>query len=314
MNDSFQFVVLAARPCRRKELFGLSNLIDSVNALQPPFVLHVGGDTAACVAKSEKRLRKIIAFFNQFHCPVIFTPGEREWVDAEDAFDCLERARSLFWGTSVHLENTLSAFSQQAAQGDHKQMQENVLWMHGCVLFLTLHTVGCNNNLGRGKAFNSDFSYRNKANLDWLDVGFSVALENRLEGVVICTHADPWRGNGNNAGNGFRQILTSIRRWSKRFTGRVLVIHGEQDGLLLDQPLTIGQHSKRVLENMIRLRVPGRAGQGVVVNADPAMPDLFSISTLTAINSVFSTYDRTTLRDAPVDILRHTTGVPVSWG
>ncbi|MCP5425871.1 MAG: hypothetical protein H6970_12510 [Gammaproteobacteria bacterium] len=284
-QDIFSFVALADRPCHKKELSKLENLIGVVNSLQPSFLLHVGGNATASLAKSEKRLYKIHSFFHRFHCPVIFTPGEREWVDAKDPFACLELARTLFHHVSKDFSETLLNFSRQAARNDNQKLVENVRWVHGHVLFLTLHTVGSNNNLGRGKAFNTDFTHRNKANLSWLDAGFSLALEQNLKGIVICTHADLWSSQGNNSGNGYLQTLQRIRHWIKQFSGSVLVVHGERDSLLIDQPLTVSPHRTRTIENMLRIGVPGGMGQGVAIGVDVRLPGLFSVHMLSSANT-----------------------------
>ncbi len=55
-------------------------LIRRINAAKPSFTIHVGDTWGAleCSAVEHERIRD---FFAQYDHPVIYTPGDNEWVD-----------------------------------------------------------------------------------------------------------------------------------------------------------------------------------------------------------------------------------------
>ena len=62
---------------------------------------------------------------------------------------------------------------------------------HGNLLFVTVHTVGSNNNLGRTREMDSESAERNAANLAWMKEAFDLAKRHGNKGLVILTQANP---------------------------------------------------------------------------------------------------------------------------
>ncbi|NJN52373.1 MAG: hypothetical protein HC809_12075 [Gammaproteobacteria bacterium] len=58
-------------------------LIDKINAAQPAFAIHVGDIWGANVCTSAE-YERIRAQFARFTTPLIYTPGDNEWVDCRD--------------------------------------------------------------------------------------------------------------------------------------------------------------------------------------------------------------------------------------
>ena len=82
--------------------------------------------------------------------PVIYTPGDNEWLDCVDiAFrpvDPLERLASLrstfFAPADRSLGEAPIPLETQSADADRAEFVEHARWLHGGVLFVTLHVVG----------------------------------------------------------------------------------------------------------------------------------------------------------------------------
>jgi hypothetical protein len=55
-------------------------LIDKINSAEPAFSIHVGDIWGANVC-TEAEYKKVLAQFQRFRQPVVFTPGDNEWVD-----------------------------------------------------------------------------------------------------------------------------------------------------------------------------------------------------------------------------------------
>ena len=150
----------------------------------------------------------------------------------------------------------------------------------GNVVFVTLHVVGSNNNLGRDAENDREYAERNAANFNWLKMAFSVAWEGRFAGVVIVMQANPgWTGvplRVEQLGTGFRDIFTVLEEGAIAIARPVLVIFGDSHLFRIDKPL-IGARSGRILENVTRLEVPGEPQvHWVRVKVDPARRGLFS--------------------------------------
>lgn len=160
-------------------------LIRRINAAKPSFTIHVGDTWGAleCSAAEHQRIRD---FFAQYDHPVIYTPGDNEWVDCAqpevvppvqrflagranqedmailvdgigleggyerrlyaDGFTSLAAIRATFFATDRSLGQNPIGLTRQADVSDFKEMVENALWEHAGVVFATLHVPGSGNN------------------------------------------------------------------------------------------------------------------------------------------------------------------------
>ena len=59
------------------------------------------------------------------------------------------------------------------------RFRENVRWSHGGALFITLHVIGSNNNLGRTPVMDAEYAERTAANLAWMREAFALATRQR---------------------------------------------------------------------------------------------------------------------------------------
>lgn len=64
-------------------------------------------------------------------------------------------------------------------------------WTHGAVLFVTLHVVGSNNNLGHTPEMDAEYAERHAANLAWMSQAFELATRSGSQALMIIAQADP---------------------------------------------------------------------------------------------------------------------------
>jgi len=270
----------------------------SINRGNVAFTLHIGdiksGDTLCSNAMFEDRLRA----FNNFEMPMILTPGDNEWTDCHrennGSYDSLERLdylRRTFYPDNQSLGRRKIALSQQSEDPRYGRYVENVMWSMGNVLFATLHMIGSNNNLGRNAENDREFAERTAANFNWLKTIFSVARDNSFAGVVIGTQANPgWSGTAVRTavvGTGFRETFFHLEDDVIVFGRPVLVIMGDSHIFRIDKPV-IAARSGQVLENLLRLEVPGSAYvHWVRVRVDPARRGLFSFEYEDVVENYF---------------------------
>ena len=61
----------------------------------------------------------------------------------------------------------------------YARFRENVRWTYGGALFVTLHVIGSNNNLGRTPVMDAEYAERTAANLAWMRQAFDLATRER---------------------------------------------------------------------------------------------------------------------------------------
>lgn len=240
---------------------------DDMNAADLDFSVHIGdfksGD-APCPDSvyTENRDR-----FDAFDHPLAYTPGDNEWRDCSDKSGRLAHLRSLFFADDQTRGTPPMTVERQSAQ-----FPENARWQQGPVTFVTIHTVGPDNNAG-----GSEFAARNAANLAWLQAAFDVAAARSSAGVVILTHANPGfppDATSRATKSGFKPLMELLRSEVKAWAKPVLFVHGDTHKFRVDHPKILGS----TRPNFTRAEVYGPSDEHWVrVDVDPSDPDLFTI-------------------------------------
>ena len=141
-----------------------------------------------------------------------------------------------------------------------------------------MHAIGSNNNLQRDQAAVNEYIERNAANLAWIDAAFARAGEVAAKGVAFAFQADPLFRQGaaeTDFRSGFNDTMNAFKRLAIALGKPVLLIHGDQHHLVIDQPL-IGPGRQRIM-NVTRIMVHGDTEvHGTLVMVDTDDPDLFS--------------------------------------
>lgn len=256
MNPILAFDVIGSVPRKASELTALRPLIDAANRSPALFTSIVGSPLEAGSLYGEERLQLLEQFIARFHKPVIYTPCGDEWFNETDCaagINQLIDLRHRLWSSTPATFGAYHFIQQRNARG--LDYPENRYWCIDNVALCTLHTTRHNDHSALDAFYSDEFSERNQANLDWLTQAFSAARRSECVGLVVITHANLWQEADRSSG--LRPLLRALKRESKRFEGWVLVVHGSQRRLVLDQPCADTRSEERGFNHLFRLGVMG---------------------------------------------------------
>jgi len=258
----FLFTAIGDQPYGHPEPFG--ELIKKINQQKEnQFTIHVGDIKNGGSECSDQAFLNIKKMFDDFHQPLIYTPGDNEWTDchrssngSHEPTERLEKIRQVFFRAptsskpgAFKLQNQAQLFS------DHALYIENQRWSKNRVLFITIHQVGSNNNLDpKIPGAIQEYEARNKANLQWLDSGFKLANQNQSAAIVIAMQADTFHPKAPKI-SGFSEFISKISTLAQEFKKPVLLIQGDSHEYVVDQPLK--KLNPQAPDNVLRLVVPG---------------------------------------------------------
>ncbi len=286
-GQPFELVALGDMPYKLPEDYKrFEALIAAINGLRPTFSIHIGDIKSGSSPCSDENLTRIRDYFKTFQQPLIYTPGDNEWTDCHrekaGKFDPLERlafVRKLFFPDSKSQGAAPIEVIRQADVSGHKDLVENARWSHGGVLFATVDVVGSNNGFERTVASATEYFARNAASTAWIDEAFAAAKRDGQKAVVIAFQANPYFEREQDGASGFRDTVAALGRGAAALARPVLVIHGDDHFLLIDQPLK--DKDGNAIETAFRLQVMGETHvHAVRVAVDPADPAVFSFRPL----------------------------------
>ena len=309
----FEFALLGDVPYDARQEKEFTNVVKSINANSLAFVIHNGDfwwDGVAWTEKaggfppcSDATFDHRFGLAQSFRHPFIFVPGDNEWVDCHRAtpraYDPLERltkVRQVFLQGDRSLGQRTIQLTRQSEDQRYVKFRENVRWIHGDVLFVTLHMTGSNNNFGRSAEMDAEYSERNSANLTWMRQAFELAAGRGLKAVMLIAQANPrfetsWpeyaqqrymlaglgiKSPEKRRATGFDEFLAALERETLAFGKPVVYVHGDTHIFRIDKPL-YGATSRRFIENFTRVETIGYPDthwvRGIV---DPKDPNVFS--------------------------------------
>ena len=248
------FAAFGDTPYSRDEEARFPDLIAELNREQLAFIVHVGDFKSANARCSDELFLQRRDWFNYFHHPLVFVPGDNEWTDCRRRFaggyDPLERMRKLrelFFRDGHSLGQVrLTLERQPGAYPEHAR------WRHERLLFATLNVPGGANN---ARLMPEEYRVRNAAVIEWLADSFRRARNEALAGVVVIMHANPWAAP---AGHyfGYRELLSALAREARAFPGSVLLVHGDTHRFRVDRPLR-DLATREPVANLTRVEVHG---------------------------------------------------------
>jgi len=234
--------------------------------------------------------------------PYVLVPGDNDWTDCHRAkpetFEPMERLaklRQMFFAGDRSLGQRTLAVTRQSQTSGFSEYRENVRWTHNNVMFVTLHMIGSNNNLGRTPEMDDEFQRRNSANLAWLHEAFMLAARNQNRAIMIIAQANPrfenrWparlqgrylldglglKSPKQRRKTGFDDFLDALEKETLAFGRPVVYAHGDTHLYRVDKPLT-GTRSKRIIENFTRVETFGYPDtHWVRATIDPDDPNVF---------------------------------------
>ena len=271
-ESRFSFALIGDLPYRRFELAAVPWLLEDI-AQQCSFAIHVGDIKGGSELCSNELLAARIAALSATRVPMVYTPGDNEWTDcwrpAAGDHDPSERLdwlrRAIFERSTPWLGPTDQA-ARRALQGrvttadpapggtgapfgDQMVRQrdiesgppENLMWIAGSVLFLTLNLPGSDNGR-RSPLDDADRLERDAHNRRWLERALAVANSARLVAIAVAAHANPGFGRGIDPSkiigdDGYAAFRHDLARLNARFPGHVLLMHGDTHRFRVDRIL-----------------------------------------------------------------------------
>ncbi len=286
---SFSFAVLGDAPYYGWEDIQYRLVLQALDAHDLSWVLHVGDMFwHPC---TDAMYRRNLDWFNGLRHPVIYTPGDNEWVDCWEPGsggfaprDRLDRIRRIFFDDpSRSLGGNTLSLVRQASGEPFPEFVENVRWAHEGIISATVHLVGSRNGLepfaGRTAADDDDAKRRTQAAAAWVRETFAEARALNASAVVFGFHGNPAFEEpvGDPYRQAFEPFITAFEEEVEQFPRPVLAAHGDGHEYIVDHPL-VRRSTGRRLENFTRLQVPGSPEVGwvrVVVTPGAEAPFAF---------------------------------------
>src|SRR2546428_2788894 len=326
-SAGFEFALIGDMPYDERTEKEFANVMREMNAADLAFVVHNGdfwGDGAFWTEKARPELALQRAPFvfvgglppcsdgtfqdrlglaQSSRHPFILVPGDNEWADCHRAkprtYDPLERLtklRQMFFQGDQSLGRRTLRLTRQSEDTRYAKFRENVRWTYGDVLFVALHVVGSNNNLGRTPEMNAEYSERNAANLAWMRQAFDLATRSGSKAIMIIAQANPLFENSwppdiqrrymlgglglktpeTRRATGFDEFLAALEKETVAFGKPVVYVHGDTHVFRVDKPL-VGSKSRRIIENFTRVETFGHPDtHWVRAIVGPRDPGVFS--------------------------------------
>lgn len=267
-RGAFAFAALGDAPYYLHEEWRYRVLLEHIDAHELAAVVHLGDIFwRPC---SDAMLLKSREYFESLRHPVVYTPGDNEWVDCWEprvgGYVPLERLAKLREVMYQRPPKRI-ALTRQAGH------VENARWSEQGVVFATAHIVGSSNGMdpfpGRTARDDEEGRRRTEAATVWLRETFAAATN--APAVVIAIHARlPFKPLNLEYRSAYQPFLDTLEKESARFGKPVLVVHGDEHEYLVDHPLPS-------VPNLTRLEVPGSPDVGWVrVTVKPDSPSPFS--------------------------------------
>jgi len=291
-------------------------VLAALNANDLALVVHIGDFQAdpraynpnpsrgsmPCVDENYKAIYESIQTIRH---PVVLTPGDNDWSDCwrleakkTDPLELLSKIRTMFFPEGKSLGQRPIAVRQQSTDANFSKFRENLRWTLGGVLFVTLHTVGDNDNFGRVPEMDAEHLERKAANLAWMKQAFAEARATNSRGLVIVTQANPrfeslWSAGAR--GRYFRlpaapappapavprpplafdDYLRALTDELETYGKPVAYLHGDTHTFRIDKPL-YSPKTQRAFQNFTRVETFGSPdSHWVRITIDPSDPQLF---------------------------------------
>ena len=187
----------------------------------------------------ESTARGGVEIFARFERPLIFVPGDNEWVDCKlpgkgdwEPFERLEKLRRDLVPVGRSLGRNPMPLLQQ--DGTYR---ENARWIRGDVVFVTLHMPGGNNGVYPDRYAFDEFERRNAANLVWLGEAYEMVRRENAKGLVVLFHGNPgwdqiyWRATA------YRDVKSMLAHEGSELGVPILAVHGGYASLHRGQAL-----------------------------------------------------------------------------
>jgi hypothetical protein len=276
--NRFEIALIGDAPYSALEERQYPNVIADINRSKAAFVIHDGDIQSSGTPCTDALMLSRRSLYQTFRIPFVIVPGDNEWTDCHrtggDPIARLTRLRELFFATDFSLGQTVLKLERQSQSPKYAMYRENVRWGYGPVLFVGLHLVGSNNNLGRTPEMDKEFKARNQANLDWLKSSFALARKEQRSGIMLIMQANPGFELPREQRTGFNDFLDALQIEVAQFAKPVVLVHGDSHYFRIDKPL-LDSRNQRFM-NFTRVETFGPPDMHwVKATINPSDPNLF---------------------------------------
>jgi hypothetical protein len=281
--ETWRFALIGDTPYNNYERREFPLMLENIAAEHPAFIIHIGDFKSSSWRCSDRLFLDRKSLFNASAVPLIYVPGDNEWVDCKrlvaghyDERERLEKLRELFFAERFSLGKKRLRVEQQSAANP-----EHLRWRLGPTLFVSINIPGPNNNFGMGKEASAEFLQRNPATLSWIKQGFALARKEHSVALVIAMQGNPGFKTfmADLGHSGYRELLETLQQETADFDGQVLLLHGDTHWQRIDHPLRHPE-TKETLSNFTRVESFGYPFMGwVKIIIDSEHPTLFRFET-----------------------------------
>jgi hypothetical protein len=287
-----EFALFGDSPYWPESVARVENLIDDVNERTDlKWVIHVGDIKGGPQPCTDGLLRSRFDLYQGFAVPLLYTPGDNDWFDCVreaaggyDEYERLDYLRSVFFPEPTRTTGGKSMqVRSQSSEPGYSQFVENAMWIHGDVVYATIHLIG----LTREPTDPEVAAHRMDAAIAWITEAFTVAQDSGSAGVFIATQADPWMVWGLpivmrrvcepclEPRAGLERLSPLLVRESTAFGRPVVLAVGDTHIFRVDKPLYRDDGS--LVENFTRVETFGEPNvHWVRVKVDPRDRAVFS--------------------------------------
>jgi len=281
------FAVIGDVPYGAAPLEAFPGMIDALNAVDAEedlaFIGHVGDIKAGSEQCTDERLQVVRDEFDRLTAPLVYTPGDNEWVDCHrannGAYDPLERLatlREIFFPVADRTLGGTLPVDSQAELG----LPENVQFSRNRLAFSVIDVQGSNNGLAPWSGLGlteptaeqlAEVEHRTRAGVAQLRETFDRAARTNARAVVVMTQADMFTPDQLDAAqtdpdsvSGFRPVVAALAEEAAAFDGPVYLFNGDSHEYTADAPLAPGSpwldvYGVEPVTNLDRVTVQGSA-------------------------------------------------------
>ena len=221
----------------------INSLIDSINEKKDASLIIHLGDTqywsSQCVDTYSNLQYELM---NSLKTPVLFTPGDNDWLDCPNKIDRLGEIRETFFSKDLTLGRNPSIVENQRLRG----YPENSRLMKRNVAFITAHVVGENNNFDPYIKKNTlEYLNRDDANIDWITESFEKYKD--ASAFVLAIHADIFKGK--NIPFLYERFAYTLLNLSNKYKKPLLLLTGNSHKFKAYQPMSSKYPFLHVIQN-----------------------------------------------------------------
>jgi hypothetical protein len=256
-------------------------LIKDINASGVAFSLYDGDIKDGSSLCENSQYTNAISRFNTFKKPMVYIPGDNEWTDCHrtnnGGYNNLERLTHI----RQTMANTPYSFGMKKMKLERQgllagEYAENVRFSYGKVMFVGLNVPGSNNNkvssdecissksvrtLDDCKDDTAEYLARDAANISYLKESFQRAKTKEAKGLMVFIQADPgfdWPETETinerllPAFSGYSNFLQALLDETGKFSGEVVLVHGDTHFFKIDKPLVDKLDKLLVEANLVK--------------------------------------------------------------